>query len=290
MKNTIYTILSLLMSPLVFGQVGINTQNPQGVFNIDGLKDNPVTGSAHTPTEQLNDFTVLENGYVGIGTITPSQKLEIQTGGTAAAPVTGFKLVDGNQNNNLVLTSDANGVGTWLPVSTTIKSGGFTTNSNNLPFAPTGWTQTGGFISLTPGIWKVDLIELIKGLNANGYLLSADDYCWIRFSLADSDLAASPSLDFINIDTSGNVVTGSEQYVATGFSGPKLDGTGNNDKYAVAQGSFIIRNDTTAAKTYYIISQIYKATNTLTTNEFYFEQVGSSTWGENRITAIRVNP
>lgn len=113
MKNYIFFLGTLLISGVAFSQVGINTENPKGTFNIDGAKDNPTSGSAHTSAQQLNDFTVLPNGNVGIGTISPTKKLEIQTGGTAINPVTGFKLVDGNQGENKVLMSDADGIGKW---------------------------------------------------------------------------------------------------------------------------------------------------------------------------------
>lgn len=46
---------------------------------------------------------------VGIGTINPSTKLEINNGSTAGA----IKIVDGTQGADKVLTSDADGVGTW---------------------------------------------------------------------------------------------------------------------------------------------------------------------------------
>lgn len=110
MKKHNLLLAALMVNVMAFAQVGINTPNPQGIFNIDGAKDNPTTGSAHTAAQQLNDFTVLASGYVGIGTTAPTQKLEIKTGGTITTPVTGFKLADGNENTNYVLTSD-------LPVS-----------------------------------------------------------------------------------------------------------------------------------------------------------------------------
>jgi len=67
---------ALLLSIFASAQVGIGTQNPQGIFNIDGGKDNETTGTP-SAAKQLNDFTVLGNGNVGIGTTNPSQKLEI---------------------------------------------------------------------------------------------------------------------------------------------------------------------------------------------------------------------
>ncbi len=68
--------LCLIISCFVFPQVGINTKKPNGIFNIDGSKDNPTTGTP-TSAEALNDFTTLSNGYVGIGTIAPTAKLHI---------------------------------------------------------------------------------------------------------------------------------------------------------------------------------------------------------------------
>ena len=49
----------------------------------------------------------LTNGRVGIGTSTPGQKLTI-SGGT-------IQIANGSQAAGYILTSDANGVATWLP-------------------------------------------------------------------------------------------------------------------------------------------------------------------------------
>ena len=162
MKKNIIISIGLLLSGFSYSQVGINTSNPQGIFNIDGAKDNPTTGSTYTAQQQLNDFTVLVNGNVGIGTINPTQKLEIQTGGTVATPVTGFKLTDGNQGDVKVLTSDANGVGTWKPITVPSIKGSFVNvatgralpdkNVSGKPFV-----YSGASITLTPGTWAVNL-------------------------------------------------------------------------------------------------------------------------------------
>ncbi|WP_434979613.1 hypothetical protein [Daejeonia sp. YH14] len=49
-------------------------------------------------------------GNVGINTLTPTTKLHIDNGSTNGA----IRIVDGTQGVNKVLTSDANGVGTWV--------------------------------------------------------------------------------------------------------------------------------------------------------------------------------
>lgn len=64
-------------------------------------------------------MTLKSSGNIGIGTIAPAVKLDVQSGGTSAAPIAAIKIVDGNQNNNYVLTSDINGVGTWKPAAMT---------------------------------------------------------------------------------------------------------------------------------------------------------------------------
>ena len=65
-----------------------------------------------------NTQDIYQNGKVGIGDFsaaTPATSLDIETGGTATSPIaTGFKLADGTQGGGKILTSDANGIGTWV--------------------------------------------------------------------------------------------------------------------------------------------------------------------------------
>lgn len=61
---------------MVYSQVGINTTNPQGIFNVDGAKDNPLTGVPNA-SQQLNDFTVTATGRMGIGNTSPTEKLDV---------------------------------------------------------------------------------------------------------------------------------------------------------------------------------------------------------------------
>ncbi|AZA52150.1 hypothetical protein [Chryseobacterium sp. G0201] len=77
MKFKNYLLIILLTSSSIFyAQIGINTTNPQGVFNIDAGKDNPATGTP-TVAQQANDMNVTATGNVGIGLTTPTNKLHV---------------------------------------------------------------------------------------------------------------------------------------------------------------------------------------------------------------------
>ncbi|WP_415328974.1 hypothetical protein [Chryseobacterium sp. MMS23-Vi53] len=97
---------------LFFAQVGINTPNPQGIFHIDGGKDNPKTGIP-SAVQQSNDFTLIANSgvgqgaiSVGIGTTSPTERLDIANGN--------LRVRDINNNvglgNDKLLVADSNGV------------------------------------------------------------------------------------------------------------------------------------------------------------------------------------
>lgn len=68
-------------------QVGINTQNPQTAFHVDGAKDNNTSGTP-SAAQQHNDFTSTSSGSLGIGTSAPTSKMEITSG---TANISGLK-------------------------------------------------------------------------------------------------------------------------------------------------------------------------------------------------------
>jgi len=82
MKNIIL-VATLLINTFTFAQVGIGTLNPQGIFNIDGAKDNAASG-VPTAAQQANDFVVMSDAKVGIGTTAPTAKLEVLFSGAGA--------------------------------------------------------------------------------------------------------------------------------------------------------------------------------------------------------------
>ncbi|PTT43229.1 hypothetical protein DBR28_00915 [Chryseobacterium sp. HMWF028] len=90
MKNKFYTIFALTIGSLAFGQVGINTQNPQGIFNIDGAKNNAATGTP-TAAQLKDDFIVTASGSTGIGTAPDASAiLELNVNQLASGSKKGF--------------------------------------------------------------------------------------------------------------------------------------------------------------------------------------------------------
>lgn len=232
-KINLLTIgIFFLLAAKISGQVGINTNNPQAVFHVDGGKDNSTTGTS-TVAQQANDFVVTSLGNVGIGTDTPSQKLEINTAGTTVAPVTGFKLTDGNQKANFVLTSDDNGIATWkavgIPITTVNLTGTYTHPANLGDIC----RYTGVSITLPSGKWA---INLVIGMNLSPEAAYTTGSNFVRFRLED--------------DTADKNVF---QWSADAIY-PRLASTGFalSEYIATLNGMLAINNTSGGAKTYYL--------------------------------------
>ena len=94
MKKSV-SLFTTLLSMLLFGQVGINTENPQGIFNVDG-KSSPETTNPKTgvpdPLQASDDFVITSSGSVGIGTISPdpSAILDVNADGASIGNKKGF--------------------------------------------------------------------------------------------------------------------------------------------------------------------------------------------------------
>ncbi|MDK7374320.1 hypothetical protein QP519_02000 [Weeksella virosa] len=74
--NTFTLLIMLLVTSSLYAQVGINTENPQQRFHVDGQRDNPTTGSP-TVDQQKNDVVITEDGRVGVGTTEPTESLDV---------------------------------------------------------------------------------------------------------------------------------------------------------------------------------------------------------------------
>lgn len=115
-KNYKLMMVSLLFGALTYAQVGVGTATPSAGLDIVSQGNTNATKALEVNNAINTEMvTVLDNGNVGIGNTTPATKLDINNGTTAGA----IKIVDGTQGAGRVLTSDANGVGTWSPTPVT---------------------------------------------------------------------------------------------------------------------------------------------------------------------------
>jgi len=102
LKFDMCLILFLGFNLALYAQVGIKTENPQGVFHIDGQ------GNTNGNLNRADDVIITQNGDVGIGTV-PSSRLDIKSSSFGA-----FRLEDGSEGPGKVLSCvSADGKATW---------------------------------------------------------------------------------------------------------------------------------------------------------------------------------
>lgn len=128
---------------------GVNTKNPKGPLHVDAGKNNNASGTLSNG-QDADDFMVDPDGKVGIGTSTPTHKLDVRGK---------IQIKDGGEKVGAVLTTDATGLAAWnLP--STIKPlvrGAFPTSVTVISSTGTATPlNTGTTITLSRGKWIVN--------------------------------------------------------------------------------------------------------------------------------------
>lgn len=196
MKKNI-TLFLIAIGSFGFAQVGVNTNNPQQKFHVDGrdtsTTTNPSTG-APTVAQQVDDVVITKDGYVGTGITNPTRRLDINNGTTNGA----IKIVDGTQGLGKVLVSNADGIGQWV-MPNALKSvivGTFTPGIRSSD-GTGGYKYSNVSIKLAKGIWMVNL-----GLTIKSFIRSNDGQ-WVHFKLSSSNTGLS-NTGWLNLGTAGN--------------------------------------------------------------------------------------
>ncbi|MDR3023079.1 hypothetical protein [Chryseobacterium sp.] len=264
-----------MSSGAVFGQVGINTTTPEGILHIDAAKNN--NNTATTPITIADDVVVQSStGNLGLGTKSPAVKLDIETGGTLATPVTGFKLADGNQINNYVLTSDNTGVGTWKPIALTLIPGTLGAGVD-IPSAQTGiYYNTGTYIDLPPGKWMITCIMLMSKRNSitgtGSETTAPNESWWVRTTFGDANTPTSLSPTSPDIQGTSKLISG--VLVPASY-------------YALINSSIIVLNTSGATKRYYYYAGGISASTVNATSSL--RDFGGTVYAEDVIYAQVVN-
>lgn len=209
----------------------------------------------------IDQAVITNTGNMGIGTTTPAQKVDI---------IGKIKITDGTQGVGKVLSSDANGVGTWVnntaitpAVIGSFPGGGANIGSGTAVGVQSPMTYCNVNIVLPPGKWIVFGTYLLAGTTS----LTTGQSVFVRTTLSSSNVVLNNS-DII----SGGLVSGT-------LHGPC--------DFGLANGQTIINNTSGANKTYYLWANVQKFGTT--PSAFSMAGVGSNFWSENQLSAIPTN-
>ncbi|MDR1653579.1 MAG: hypothetical protein LBS01_08050 [Prevotellaceae bacterium] len=234
------------------------------------------------------------SAQVGINTDTPKTTLDIVQKDTATVKGRGFRLVDGNERETFALVCDADGVGTWKQITTPVIFGNIVNKTINFPFKKIGassippsslgmteadslFLNTGAYIELPPGMWRVDVICLLEGMPAESMIIN-DYKMWFRGTFGDNAESRHISPDV-------GIPSMAGYKLISGIKEP-------NDRYNFVSGSVIIRNTGMTIKRYYFILGAVDlrkgGLDATITSDAIFATYKSS-FSENSITAIPIH-
>ncbi|WP_163320869.1 hypothetical protein [Dysgonomonas sp. 520] len=169
MKKSLLFLSVFFTCSIAFGQVGVNTENPQGVFHIDAARN------TNGNTNISDDVVVDTQGRVGVGTNVPQTKVDIRS----ATQGGGFRLQDGSQGDGKVLLSDASGNASWGNLIPGTSAG--TKPSTNMTLSRS-FEYLGMYVTVPPGKSQVYVGGMVRAANAPGYITT-------RLSVSNTSLS-----------------------------------------------------------------------------------------------------
>lgn len=235
--RTLFFVFTLLLSSVsVIAQVGINTESPQGMLHVDPK------GNTSGVTNTEDDVVFSKDGYLGIGTTSPSASIHIKTNGTADNPVSGFRLEDTSQAEDYVLTTDANGLLSWALHAPKEAVQGTRGSGSTTVSISAGQNKLYGInanVTLPPGRWLVTSILFMS--TATG----TDRTFVMNSTFSDTSLSGSKTGYLANVKSSDiegpYIISGTSLVPSNSFYGGMLT------------GSVVINNRSSVNKTYYYV-------------------------------------
>ena len=225
-------------------------------------------GSSDLTASTGKDNTIIlgyKNGHnlspnIGIGTYQPDSKVHIVANGPNA-----IKIVDTNQAEGKVLTSDANGVGTWKVPAVAMTQGHLGNPGVNIPANTGHYIYTGSYIDVPA---KTKYLVTVSTLMSMGKVSPCN--FWLRTMFSDSP-------------------TSQRRYGENGktlISGLLPQGA----FYAILQGSIILDNSNNPnIKTfYYMAGAVDTRGNGTCRASDHLYLYGGTTWGEGAIYGMPI--
>ena len=194
---------------------------------------------------------------IGVGTYKPDAKLHIEANGPTA-----IKIVDTNQAAGKVLTSDANGVGTWKVPAIAMAQGHLGNPGRHIPANTGNYLYTGSYIDVPA---NTKYLVTVSALMAMGK--RSPCHFWLRTMFTTSPTSQTPH------GANGKTL----------ISGLLPQGA----PYAVLQGSIILDNSNNPnIRTYYYMAGAVDAYG-CSSNDYLFSY-GGTTWGEGAIYGMPI--
>jgi len=221
------------------------------------------------------------SAQVGINTDNPQvQGLHIVQKDKGTNQGHGFILDDGNQADGKVLTSDANGIGTWkLPALKMIEENPFDSkySIDSIPFVKSRSYITGHSITLPAGKWKVDLEAVLSQATNKPWAtpIPAGNWAWIYFQLTDN-----PAILALTSD-----IAVAKRYISMIYTALTPIASNNIVQYATTSGFWTVNNTSGVDKTYWVFVRMVLTLEDLP--DSYLYRV-FSTQRENKLVATPI--
>jgi hypothetical protein len=272
------TTSSELMRITGAGNVGIGGIIPGYRLDVNGrMRIRSVDATTNSAGLWLNASTNTERAFIGMENDNSVGLFGNNGAGWALVMNTQtgkLRYQDGTQANGRVLTSDANGVASWVTDNTvqSVRTGSFGGGANfdynemgSFPSAGTSKYTTVN-ITLPPGRWVV-----FANLLINGTALPSGGGIFVRTYLAESATVATAS---------GDVVAGTGGLISGNYS--------FSNTFSFVSGQVFINNTSGANKTYFLWANASRNTSAPSSGSG-IGALGSSFWAENQLFAVPMN-